>query len=121
MKYAWIHEHVDCFPVAVMCELLGVSRSGYYDSVDRSPSKRAERTANIRESVRQVFEENHAIYGSAKIAKALEARDDLETACRNTVSKAMNEMGLKSRVRKRFTPTTTQADPSKRPAANVLN
>src|SRR6056297_831108 len=120
MKYAWIHEHVDCFPVAVMCELLGVSRSGYYASVDRPPSKRAERTAKIRESVREVFEENHAIYGSAKIAKALEERDYLETACRNTVSKAMHEMGLKSRVRKRFTPTTTKADPSKQPAANLL-
>ena len=30
-------------------------------------------------------------------------------------------MGLKSRVRKTFTPTTTQADPSKRPAPNTLD
>lgn len=121
MKYAWIREHVDCFPVSLMCELLGVSRSGYYDSIDRPPSQRAERTRKIHESVRQVFDENHAIYGSAKIAEELKERDELETACRNTVAKAMSEMGLKSRVSKAFTPTTTQADPSKRPAPNVLN
>ena len=120
MKYAWIAEHRDSFPIALMCDFLCVSRSGYYASIDRPVSKRAERTAKIHRSVRQVFEEHHAIYGSAKIAKALEERDDLETACRNTVSKAMHEMGLKSRVRKRFTPTTTKADPSKQPAANVL-
>lgn len=121
MKYAWIRGHVDCFPVALMCEVLGVSRSGYYDAVDRPPSQRAERTAKIRASVRQVYEESHAIYGSAKIARELCQRDELETACRNTVARAMQEMGLKSRVSKSFTPTTTKADPSKRPAPNTLD
>lgn len=121
MKYAWIREHVDCFPVSLMCELLGVSRSGYYGAIDRPASQRAKRSTRIRESVRRVYDESHAIYGSAKIAQALEERDELETACRNTVAKAMREMGLKSRVSKGFTPTTTKADPSKRPAPNVLN
>ncbi len=32
----------------------------------------------------------------------------------------MNEMGLKSRVASRFTPTTTVSDPNKKPAPNVL-
>ena len=121
MRYAWIREHVDCFPVSLMCELLEVSRSGYYDSIDRPVSKRAERTAKIRDSVQQVFDENHAIYGPAKVTETLKERDELETACRNTVARAMKDLGLKSRVRKRFTPTTTQADPSKRPAPNVLD
>jgi putative transposase len=103
-----------------MCELLNVSRSGYYDSLDRPVSKRAERTAKIRESVRQLFEESHTIYGPAKIVQALLQRDELETACRNTVSRAMQEMGLKSRVTKAFTPTTTKSDPSRCPAPNVL-
>ncbi|QDU55939.1 IS3 family transposase [Aeoliella mucimassa] len=121
MKYAWISEHRDSFPVALMCQLLQVSRSGYYDSVDRPRSKRAKRTAKIHASVRQVFEQHHTIYGPAKIAEQLQQREELETACRNTVARAMKEMGLKSRVRKRFTPTTTKADPSKRPAPNVLD
>ena len=42
-------------------------------------------------------------------------------ACRNTVAKAMREMGLKSRVPRQFTPTTTQADPTKTPAPNTLD
>ena len=98
-----------------------MSRAGYYDSIDRPTSPRAERTAKIHASVRQVFAESHTIYGPAKIAEALQRRDDLETACRNTVARAMREMGLKSRVRKAFTPTTTQADPTKRPAPNTLD
>ena len=120
MKHAWITEHRGSFPVALMCGLLGVSRSGYYDSIDRPVSARAQRTAKIHAAVEQVFEENHAIYGPAKIAEALKESEQLETACRNTVARAMQEMGLKSRVRRAFTPTTTQADPSKRPAPNTL-
>ena len=121
MKYAWITEHRDSFPVARMCQLLKVSRSGYYASVDRPRSKRSKRTAKIHKSVRQVFEASDTIYGPQKIAHELQQREELETACRNTVASAMQEIGLKSRVRKRFTPTTTKADPSKRPAPNVLD
>jgi putative transposase len=121
MKYAWITEHRDSFPMALMCRLLAVSRSGYYASVDRPTSKRTERTEKIRESIRQVFEESHAIYGAVKIAQELAQREELESACRNTVARAMRELGLKSRVRKRFRPTTTKNDPTKKPAANTLD
>ena len=48
-------------------------------------------------------------------------RDHLESACRNTVAKAMRELGLKSKVRRSFVPTTTKVDPDKRPASNLLD
>src|SRR6478672_10145019 len=101
-----------------MCDVLGVSRSGYYASIGREPSARARRRQRIRDSVRQVHAETDGIYGSYKIAKTLDQREDLESACRNTVARAMRELGLKSRVSRHFTPTTTQADPSKQPAPN---
>lgn len=121
MKYAWITDHRDSFPVAVLCDVLGVSTSGYYDSLDRPPSKRAERHGRIQQAVAQVHAESHGIYGSHKIAQELDQREELETACRNTVAAAMRELGLASRVSKAFTPTTTQADPTKQPAENKLD
>jgi putative transposase len=121
VKYAWIREHRDSFPISMMCEVLEVSTSGYYDALERAPSKRAERHARIEQAVRQAHAESYGIYGSEKIADQLRKRDDLETACRNTVARAMREMGLKSRVARGFTPATTQADPTKQPAPNVLN
>jgi putative transposase len=120
VKYAWIHEHRDSFPVAQMCNVLRVSRSGYYASIERPPSLRALRSERIRDSIRQSHAETHGIYGSEKIAEMLEQRDDLETACRNTVARAMRDLGLKSCVSRGFTPTTTQTDPSKQPAPNTL-
>ena len=121
MKYAWIGKHRDSFPVAAMCQVLHVSPSGYYDSLDREPSKRAARHERIKQSIQQVHAESYGIYGSLKIADQLEKRDELESACRNTVAAAMREMGLKSKVSKTFKPTTTQADPTKQPAENRLD
>ncbi len=121
MKYAWIQEHRDSFPVAILCDVLTVSPSGYYASLDRAPSKRAMRHDRIKKSVAQVHAESHGIYGSLKIVDQLQKRDDLESACRNTVAAAMREMGLKSKVSKAFKPTTTQADPTKQPAENRLD
>jgi putative transposase len=104
-----------------MCDVLNVSTSGYYDSIDRPPSDRAKRHERIQQAVEQIHAESYGVYGSVKVAEVLHKREDMETACRNTVAAAMREMGLKSRVCKRFTPTTTQSDPTKQPAENKLD
>jgi putative transposase len=121
VTYAWIHQHRDSFPVVLLCEVFAVSKSGYYASIDRPMSPRARRHERIQVAVAQVHARSHGIYGSLKISQALAQQDELELACRNTVATAMRELGLKSRVTKSFTPTTTQADPTKQPAPNKLN
>ncbi|MEM9366035.1 MAG: IS3 family transposase [Planctomycetota bacterium] len=121
MKYAWIQQHRDSFPIATMCRVLQVSRSGFYQSHQRQPSERQQRTARIHQAVRQVHQESAEIYGSYKIARRLQEDPHLESACRNTVANAMRQMGLRSRVSKKFKPTTTVSDPSKKPAANLLD
>ena len=120
MKYAWITQHRDSFPITVLCDVLLVSTSGYYGSLGRQPSSRADRHQRIQQAVQQVHAESHGIYGSHKVAQVLHDRDDLESACRNTVAATMRELGLTSCVRKTFQPTTTPADPTKQPAANKL-
>ena len=56
MKYAWIREQRDLFPVTALCKVLEVSASGYYAWVDRPDSPRAQRRTRIRQAVRQVHE-----------------------------------------------------------------
>jgi putative transposase len=104
-----------------MCRVLGVSSSGYYKSRQTVTSERAERTRRIQRDVQKVHDESEQVYGSYKIARQMQNDDSLESACRNTVAKAMKELGLKSKVSKGFTPTTTQSDPSKKAADNLLN
>jgi len=121
VKYAWIKEHRDLFSINSMCHALQVSPSGYYRSLSAESSPRAQRTETIKAAVRQVHASSNGIYGSYKIAEELEKSDEMETACRNTVARAMREMGLNSKVSKQFKPTTTVTDPSRQPAPNVLN
>jgi putative transposase len=121
VKFAWMKQHRDSFPVAAMCHVLKVSTSGFYKWRKAVPSPRARRSERIRATVREIHEQSNQIYGSYKIAEVMQANDELETACRNTVAAAMREIGLKSRVSKKFKPITTIVDPTKRPAENVLN
>jgi len=121
VKYAWIQEHRDRFSIATMCRVLQVSTSGYYAWRERRPGPRAERTQRIQAAVRTVHAESHGIYGSVKITRELHLRDDAEQVCRNTVAKAMRDMGLKSRIKRAFRPTTTRVDPARQPAPNTLS
>ncbi len=120
MKYAWIREHRDSFPIAAMCRVLRVSKAGFYAWRERPVSPRAERTARIRQAVRQVHASSHGIYGSVKVAERMAQIPGLERACRNTVAKAMRELGLKGAIPRTFKPTTTQVDPAHKPAPNTL-
>jgi len=121
VKYAWVKDNSDSFPVVAMCRAFQISKSGYYRWLKAEPGVRTQRSLRIRASVKQVYEESNQIYGSYKIADQLGKDDRLEAACRNTVATAMREMGLKSRVSKKFTPITTVSDPSKVPAPNILD
>ena len=57
------------------------------------------------------------MYRVTKIAKELKQRDGEESACRKTVPKAMNELGIRSKTsRKAFCPATTAVDLSQRRA-----
>jgi putative transposase len=120
VKYVWIQQQRDSFSVDAMCQVLQVSPSGFYKSQRAEPSNQAQRTEKIQSDVQQVFDQSNGIYGSRKIAKQMQTDQGLESACRNTVSKAMQDLGLKSKVLKKFSPTTTVVDPTKKPADNLL-
>ncbi|MAT72907.1 MAG: hypothetical protein CMJ58_25785 [Planctomycetaceae bacterium] len=61
MKYAWIHAQRNLFLIAVMCEVLAVSRLGYYDSIDREPSPRAQRRERIKAAVQGVHAASYGV------------------------------------------------------------
>lgn len=54
-----------------MCQLLGVSRSGYYEWVRRAESNQARRRARLAHQVRAVFVASHRTYGYRRVHAAL--------------------------------------------------
>lgn len=54
-------------PVCLMCELLEVSRSGYYECSTRAPSDRELTDAWLIERIRRIWSENREVYGAPRI------------------------------------------------------
>jgi putative transposase len=65
--FRFIDAEKDNFDVAVMCRVLGVSRSGYYAWARRPPSERAVANATLVEEIRRVHSESDGTYGSRRV------------------------------------------------------
>ena len=65
----------DAFPVAALCEILGVSRSAWYAWQQESdgPQRRTDR--QLRPLIRDVFHEHRRRYGARRIVAELADRD----------------------------------------------
>ena len=102
-----IHDHRQHFEVKLMCELLEVSRQGYYDWIDRPPSATADHREKIVQAIRLAHVESHCRYGSPNIHQDL-LEQGLD-CCRNTVAKRMREHGIQSIIHRKFRVTTTDS------------
>jgi putative transposase len=119
VKFAFIEaELADAYPVDVACEVLGVSRSGYYARRGRPAPPRATRRAELAAKVRAVHAANRRVYGSPRVCAALRASG--ERVCENTVAKVMREHDIRAKTARKFVPRTTDGRHQQPVADNVL-
>jgi len=104
MKFAFIASKEVAFPVVVMCEVLGVSKSGYYAVKKRPLSARAVEDARLSVEVAVVHKRCRGIYGSPRVH--LELRDKGVRVGKKRVERLMRERGLRGRRKRRFIHTT---------------
>jgi len=107
VKYAWIGENSDSFPVARMCRLLGVSRSGFLQWRSRPPSHRARANAALDARVAAVHAESGRAYGRPRVVRAL--RDSGLHVGHERVRRSLRRQGLASVHRKPYRTTTDSA------------
>jgi putative transposase len=91
--------------VTLMCQVLNVSRSGFYAWCKREPGTRRRRRDQLVRRIQAVHQESRCTYGSPRIAAEL--RELKLEVCRNTVAKYMREEGIAAKQKKRFVPRTT--------------
>lgn len=107
------------YPVALMCRVLGVSRSGWYASRNRTrPSDRETNDAELLTKIREVHAASRGTYGSPRVHAQL-LREGEEVGV-DRVARLMQADGLQGRVRRRFK-VTTDSRHGKPVAPNVLN
>ena len=118
MRYAVITRHRTEFQVRLMCRVLEVSASGYYDSLKRPPSWHALIDEILMARVRVIHEESGASYGAPRIQRELQAEG--LPASTKRVSRLMREDGLIARPRKRARVVTTDSTHGDPIAPNLL-
>ena len=119
MIFAWVRDHATEFKIKRMCQLLKVSRNGYYDWRDRPVSVRVCRHQQLAQQVRAAHKQSRGTYGSPRVAKELKAQ--AVKICRNTVATIMREEGLFARKKRHFVPKTTDSTHRHPIAPNVLD
>ena len=104
MKFELVDAEKANFPVQVLCEVLEVSRSGYYAWRDRAPSSRTLSDAELRVEIGGVHKRSKRRYGSPRVFRALRRRGFKVSEKR--VARLMREDGLVGLRKKAFRRTT---------------
>jgi putative transposase len=119
VKFSFIREHRRRWPVAAICRVLKVSRSGFFAWLKRPASKRQRRRQELIEKIRAAHQENREFYGSPRVHRALLI--DGEVVSRNTVAKLMRQEKIRARNKRKFVPRTTDSRHEHPIADNLLD
>jgi len=115
--FKFIQEHQREFRVGKMCQVLGVSPSGYYDWLKRTLSEQKKVRKELTEAIKRVFSQSKKRYGSIKVTRHL--RNEGYTVCERTVQRIMTKEGLRSITAQKFK-ATTNSDHDKEIYPNLL-
>ena len=63
MKFVFIAKHRNIWPVAWLCNAMGVSRSGFHAWLNRSPSARSQSDETVGQQVKVSFLASDRTYG----------------------------------------------------------
>lgn len=119
MNYTWVETCAAEFPVSRVCEVLGVSESGYYAWKDRAPSPRETENHTLGTRIQEIWQRFRQCYGAPRVHAELQAQG--YRVSKNRVARLMRRLGICGKGRKKRKPHTTQADHSHEPAPNVLD
>ena len=118
MRYRQIEQLSNEHEVRDLCELLEVSRSGYYAWRTRGETARQTSNRILVQEIKRVFEANRGRYGSPRITEAL--RRSGQPANHKRVERLMRQAQLKGRTCKRRKVRTTNSEHDQPIAPNLL-
>lgn len=119
MKYRLIKAEKALTPLKVSCEVLGVSRSGYYAWEGRKPSARQRSDEKLLEQIREIYAANELVYGSPRIHAELRMEYGVRVG-RKRVERLMRINGISGLIEKKRGNTTVRVPGVKVASDKVL-
>ena len=108
----------DEHPIKRLCAVFAVSRSGYYAWTSSTASARDRQNGELRAKIALVYQQSRQTYGSPRVTKELQARD--EKVGRHRVARLMRQAGLRGRQKRRYRVRTTDSNHAHPIAPNRL-
>ncbi|MBA3617065.1 MAG: IS3 family transposase [Rubrobacteraceae bacterium] len=106
------------YPVSLLCQVLKVSRSGYYAWKERPQSRRSVEDASLTAKIREIHERSRRTYGYPRVHAELRS---LGVECgRRRVARLMREASLSGCMRGRRR-STTRRDERAAPAPDLVD
>lgn len=104
MKFSIVAELAPHHPAKALCQMLQVSRSGYYAWCKRGPSRRQKENDRLMVEIRATHEHSRATYGYRRVYASLAAKS---IACGiHRVRRLMQQYGLRAQRKRRYRTTT---------------
>lgn len=119
MMFSFVAKHRGIWPVALICEALGVSRSGFYAWLTREPSRRSKQDKALTAEVRRSFLDSDRTYGARRVWRDVLAAG-LDCGL-HAIERLMRAHAMKARPRRRRLPVDAGARPIAELAGNVLD
>ena len=94
------------FPVAVLCRVLGVSRSGFYAWNRRAPSRRSSQDQELARRIKTIHVGSHETYGAPRVHAEL-AESEIRVS-RKRVARIMRQNSIRGVSRRKWTTTTVR-------------
>lgn len=110
--------HQTEYAIRVMCRVLGVSSSGYYDWLNRAPSARAVADAALTERIKAHHLASRGTYGAPRIHADL-AEEDIHVG-RKRIARLMRAAGIVG-VSRRKKQGTTKRDRTAQPVPDLVD
>jgi len=102
MKFVFIAKHRNIWPVAWLCDAMGVSRSGFHAWRSRSPSPRSRSDDAVGQQVKASFIASDRTYGARRVWRDLLA-EGVECGL-HRIERLMRLQALRARPRRRRLP-----------------
>lgn len=118
MRYRFIRQHKKTWPIRLMCSVLSVSRSGYYDWCNRRPGPRELYNKKLDRAIEVSFADNDQCYGSPRIT--VDLKEQGYQCSENRVARRMKVLELKAVQSARFK-VTTDSNHNKPVAQDLIN
>ncbi|MCL1107776.1 MULTISPECIES: IS3 family transposase [Shewanella] len=118
VKFRFIKQQSNLFPIAQLCRVMSVSKSGYYDWHKRPANVISLETLKLYRLIRQLFKQSRGSLGNREMVKKL--RKEGYQVGRYLVRKIMHRLRLKVTQRRAYK-VTTQRKHSDAVAENLLN